>query len=338
MASRSRALAHTPAQATAVPWLAARGALIVGLAALAVAWIADLAAQVRAIAVGGELMDDFPTYHAAAVHVLDGHGLYAPMQMAPYPLTHAAAGFGFVYPPIAALVAAPLAVLPEIPAYAVVTGLSFAAFWCVATAIVRSEGFTGWVPLAATTVLVLANGPVLSGVKTGNLNLAVAASLGLLWLAPRTSGWVAVAGGLVKLYPAAGLVWARRRGGPVAVPLAVGVLLLVASVAIQGPNTWLDYGAALRNLRPDSWYPLQSPGHLFGPIVGIACSAVLLVGALRVRDDALAFGLLALAMLAPAPDLWSHYLLIAEIGFLPLACRALRAVKGSSRMKPEPSA
>lgn len=300
---------------------------------LAAWWISDIVAQVVAMGVQRELMDDFRSYYAAGLHVASDAPIYPTFEFAPYPLARAAGGQGFVYSPLAALVSVPLTILPLQPAYAVSTGIFVAAFTVVVLAIVRRAGLTGRRSLLVVLLLVLLNGPVLSNLKTGNWNLLVAAGLGLMWLAPASSGWISVAGGLVKLFPGAGLVWAVRRHAPVAAPLAAGVIAMAGSVAIQGPGPWTDFLVAFRNGQPESWYALQSPAHLFGPLVGYACAGALLLGAWRIRDDAIAFALLSLGMLAPAPDLWSHYLVIAEIGFLPLACRYAIAARTMSHSR-----
>ncbi len=86
-------------------------------------------------------------------------------------------------------------------------------------------------------------------------------------------------------------------------PLVLGVVLLAATLLLLGIQPWLDFVAVLHNARPASPYYVQSVTRVFGPMVGYTLAALLLGLVLLVRDDAVAFALLSIAMIAPAPDL-----------------------------------
>jgi hypothetical protein len=164
----------------------------------------------------------------------------------------------------------------------------------------------GWVAFTAVTAVAL-----------------VAAALGLMWLAPRWSGYLAVVGGLLKVVPGAGLVWTWRQRGPLAGPLVLGVVLSAAVVLLLGLQPWVDFVTVMHNARPSSPYYVQSVTRVFGPVAGYVTVAVLLGLVLMVRDDAIAFALLSIAMIAPAPDLVPHYMLIPMVGLLPLVSRTV---------------
>ena len=275
------------------------------------------------------LSNDFWTYRQAGSNVLAGHPVYSAAELArPFILPSAAWGKGFVYPPPAALASIPLALLPPVVGYLIFTILTAVALVTVTVCIGRREGLTGrrWGMVIA--LLTLVNGPAIGALASANLNGLVAAALGLMWLAPRQSGYVAVAGGLVKLFPGAGLAWTWRKRGQLAVPIALGLVLLAATLLLLGLQPWLDFITVMHNARPSSPYYVQSITRVFGPAVGYASAVVLLGFVLLVRDDAAAFALLSIAMIAPAPDLVPHYMLIPMMGLLPLVSRSIARATG----------
>jgi alpha-1,2-mannosyltransferase len=292
--------------------------VLLGLVALL--WAADLILEVNAAAPA--LTADFNTYWDTARRILDGGAVYAPFELAgPFSLSNNDGVGLFVYTPVAALMMVPLAALSAWPSFVVFSVASLVALWAVAVAIVRREGLRDPWSFRVITLLVFVNGSTINSVTSGNLNTFVAALVGLMWLVPGGSGYLAVVGGIVKLFPGAGLAWAWRQRASLLGPVVAGVALVGVSMLLLGPTSWTDFFTAVRHFQGDGWFPIQSPAHVFGPVVGWACAGLLLAGTLRVRDDALAFGLLSLAMIAPAPDLWSHYLLIPMIGWLPFVTR-----------------
>ncbi len=314
-----------------------RVALAALLALAAVWWLVELAGNLYNAP--GNFANDFWTYRQAGLNVLAGSPLYPADEIShPFILPSATWGHGFVYPPFAAVLCVPLALVPPAVGYLAFVGLTAITLAGVAAAIARHEGLAGprWAVLVGALALI--NGPAVGALASANLNGLVAAALGLLWLTPRWSGWVSVVGGLVKLFPGAGVVWAWRMRAPLARPIALGVALFVASLLLFGPRAWLDFVAVLNNARPSSPYYIQSVARVFGPLVGYASAAALLGLVLVVPDGAIAFALLSLAMVAPAPDIVPHYMLIPMIGVLPLVSRFIAHATGATASAVRPRA
>ena len=294
-------------------------------------WILDLVEQIRAFR--PSFMVDALSYAAAGRHLLAGEPLYALFQLSgPYELTAAAVGRGFVYPPTAALLFAPLA-----PFGAEGLSLVFAAAWflfgLLAFRLARQSGL-GVRSAALLTLVVTFSGPAINAASSGNVNLLVADALLASWLWPDSAGMLAVVGGAMKLFPAAGLIWTVRRRGSLIWPFALGVGLIVAATLAVGPAGWLDFLSAFGHGRSASWYYVASPTQLLGPGIGTAVgyglAAAACVGAWRLRDDAVAFALLGWAMILPAPDWYSHYLLLPLAAIMPLVARSLAIRFGRS--------
>jgi hypothetical protein len=287
-------------------------------------WLADLALQIAMVR--PFLMDDAESYAVAGRHLLASQPIYAAFQLAgPFGMGDAAWGRGFIYPPTAALLFAPLAPFGQ-HGLAALFLAAWGLFGLLSYRVARSIGLE--VRFAAVVALVVTvSGPAINATSSGNINLLIAAALLASWLWPRSSGYLAVMGGLIKLYPAAGLVWALRKGDPFWRPVAVGVFAVAATTALLGVGVWHDFLVAFANGRSTSWYFVPSPSQLIGPglgtLLGYGLAGLALVGVWRIRDDRLAFALLGWAMILPAPDWWSHYLLIPLAAGLPWLCAAL---------------
>jgi hypothetical protein len=304
---------------------------VVVAAGIWVALLIDAVRRASDIALG-----DFRTYWAGANHVLQGSDLYPTEQLiGPFVLGDATRGRGYVYPPSSALLSAPLALAPEAVAFAVFTIASAAILAAVVWLIARREGL-GLARSALLTVAVAGSGPAISGLVTGNVNVLVAAMLGLMWLHPRASGYLAVVGGLVKVYPAIGIVWTIRKRAPLLGPIALGLAALALSVLTLGVQSWHDFGVTMTNGISTEVFLIESPRSVLTPLVGGAVAtlvAVVLTGALialtlRLRDDHRAFLCLGLAWIALAPDWQVHYFVVALVAAVPL-------LAGFSRQRPE---
>ena len=130
------------------------------------------------------------------------HSPYSAMQLAgPYPLHEIAGGNGFVYPPTAAYPLVPLLLDGAPYVWERPECLRLAA---VALAIVRREWgrltTAGWLVAGA----IILSQPGLYEVREGQMSPLIAASVDAMWLWPRQSGYLAVAGALFELYPVAG--------------------------------------------------------------------------------------------------------------------------------------
>jgi hypothetical protein len=279
------------------------------------------------LAEGGLLhpnLADVHSYQAGARAVLSMHSPYSAMQLAgPYPLHEIAGGNGFVYPPTAAYLLVPLLIDGAPYVWNV---LNVAVFAAVALAIVRREWGTlsnaGWLVAAA----IILSQPGLYEVREGQMSPLIAASVGAMWLWPRQSGYLAVAGALFKVYPVAGLLWtARKRGSivrPVLLALAIGATVPILNFSLYGE--WITSLANARAGCPE--WSLPSFSCAGAGWLGYPVAAALLLAAWFVHRDDVAFGLLGLAMIAPAPDLYWGYLLVPFICALPLLVKVARHV------------
>ncbi len=289
---------------------------------------------------------DYESYAMGATRFLRSEPLYAPFQLAgQYGLGDAAMGRGFVYPPPAVYLAIPFSLPGESVGFALFLALSAWALGAVAYAIAVKEGL-GRSASGLVALLVLASGPAIESVATGQANTFVAAGLGLIWVRPRLSGYLAVLGALLKVFPGAGILWALRTRSPVVRPLAMGVVLSGASLLVQGPGLWADFLSSFRNGVSSSPVFPAAPRVVLAPLLGptlslaviLLLTVVLLVAVLRLRSERLAFGLLGLALILPAPDWYLHYLIIPLVGFLPLMLsRAVRLARRGRVPGPRPA-
>ncbi len=276
-------------------------------------------------AVAGALRGGFTdlfVYQFGGWAVLHGRPIYS----LPDPVT----GLYFSYPPFAAVVMAPLALLPTWLAAAVWTGASVAALAAVVLLVRRAleRPAPGWL-VALVTVGALALEPVWQNLTFGQANvlLMLAVLVDLVRPERRWSGLlVGIAAGL-KLTPLVFVVLlvligrrsaAGRAALAFAATIAVGFVLKPGSALTYWDEGLVDvprvgpaalahnqsvYGALTRLLDapPPTWVWLV--------VAGPVALAVLIVGAgwWRRGDRVLGTGLGGLAMLLASPISWSHH-------------------------------
>jgi hypothetical protein len=276
---------------------------------------------------------DFETYWTGARRVLEGRPLYPDFQLhGPFVLGDAAFGRGFVYPPTAALIAAPLGGLPMEVAFVLFTLASAASLATVVYLIGRGSGL-GRAGATIGTAILVGTGPGLDALLTGNVNALAAAGLGAMWLWPRSSGAVSTIGALVKVYPGIGILWAVRRRTPLVAPIVVGSVVVAASLLLLGSGAWRDFLTTMANGVSTEYFVVESPRSLLGGVIGssgaavvaAALTAVACLSVLRLRDDGWAFLVLGIAMILPAPDWHLHYFIVTVVGAWPLVARSLAA-------------
>jgi hypothetical protein len=300
-------------------------------------WMADAYLHVDTFLAG-----DFITYWSGARHLLEGAPLFAPEQLAgPYRLPDMDYGSGYVYPPTAAALSAPLAPLAVSVAWAIFVGGAVGLLGWAVYRIARDEGLSPR-GAAVAVALVVTSGPVGQGVFAGNVNLWIGVGLAFAWL---RSGWstaLAVIGALIKLYPGIGVLWAIRRRTFRWPPILLGAVFGLVVVVVFGLPLWRDFLTTLANARPLGASFPQPPRANLEPFVGPTLAAIgswlltaaLAVASLAVRSDRFAFFLLSLAMIVPAQEWHAHYYLIPVIGALPGACHlaaAWRSSRGRAR-------
>ena len=285
---------------------------------------ACIAGVVLGALVAGALVGGFPDLHVyryGGSAILHHTGLYA----ADDPVT----GYPFTYPPFAAVLLVPLAVLPGTAAAALWTAASVAALVATIALVLRAQGRPA--PPAAIAVLAvgaLALEPVWQTLTFGQVNLLLMLAL-LVDLHHPQRRWsgllVGVAAG-IKLTPLVLVVLlvlvgeraaARRAGLTFAGTVLLGVLVLPGSAASYWSEGLIDarrvgppalahnqsaYGALTRLLGE------PAPTWLWLVVAGPVAVAILAVARRWWSEDrTAAICLAAVAMLVASPVSWSHH-------------------------------
>jgi alpha-1,2-mannosyltransferase len=266
------------------------------------------AARARSLAI-----DFHYAFRPAALHVLHGQSPFAPIT--PAALAH---GTAFVYPPLAAFLMAPLAVLPAGVGDWVVTALLLLLPpLCLRLCGVRDLRCYGAVFLWA---------PVVWSVQTGNLSLPLALGAVLLWRYRDrvvTAAAIAAAMVAVKLFLWPVLVWLavtrRRASSLLAVVIAgaatLGAWALVGFAGLTGFPRMLGDLSALE--APDGYSPQALALKAGAPAVvasGVRYALALAVLALAVAvarredGDRRSFALVLAGSILASPIIWLHYL------------------------------
>ena len=271
-------------------------------------------------ALGGELKDLLVYQHAGKA-VLDG--------VSPYARDEPVHGLPFTYPPFAAVLMVPLALLPAWLAAAVWTAASAGALGGSVVLVRRALGRTSPAWLVVLLVLAaLALEPVWQTVTFGQVNLLLMLAVLVDLLRPerRLSGVALGLAAGVKLTPLVFVVLlalAGQRAAAARAVLAFGATVAVGFVAVPGSAAyWTDrlfdpsrvgppalahnqsvYGALTRLL--DS----APPTPLWLVVAAPLASVVVLVAAAwwRRGDRVLGTCLGAVAMLLASPVAWSHH-------------------------------
>ncbi|WP_182481254.1 glycosyltransferase 87 family protein [Nocardioides immobilis] len=280
------------------------------------------------LAVGGTVVGalvggftDLHVYRYAGRTVLDGMSVYA----ADDPVT----GLPFTYPPFAAVLMVPLALVPGWLAAGLWTGASAA---CVAATVVvvrRAHQLPtpGWL-VASVALATIALEPVWQNLAFGQVNalLMLAVVVDLVRPERRWSGvLVGVVAG-IKLTPLVFvvlLVLVGRRAAAGRAVLAFAATVAVGLVAVPGASSyWTDGLLDARRVGPPALAHNQSafgaltrlldgppPTWLWLAVAGPLALAVVVVGAAcwRRGDRVLGTCLAAMAMLLASPIAWSHH-------------------------------
>lgn len=275
-------------------------------------------------ALAGAIVGEYPDLH---VYRYGGHGLLDQWQV--YADDDPVTGYPFTYPPFAAIVMAPLTLLPGWLAAALWTAASAACLAAAVLVVRRSLGVRtpDWL-LVLVCAGSLALEPVWQNLSFGQINLILMLAVLVDLVRPerRWSGvLVGIAAG-VKLTPLVFvvlLVLVGHRGAAARASLAFAGTVLVGLVAVPGATTyWTEglleparvgppalahnqsvYGALTRLLgeTPPTW--------LWVAIAGPVAVALVIVAAAwwRRGERVLGICLGALAMLLASPVSWSHH-------------------------------
>jgi hypothetical protein len=284
-------------------WLATVG-LLGALSVFAVAIVFDNAIESDTLAF------DFHQFYAAAKAILRGESPYTPGTAT------AAWGGPYPYPPLPALVAAPLTLLP----FQAAGLLVMATLVVVALATLYVLDVRDW----RCYGLVLLWPPVISAIQTGNLTLwfGLAAAVGWRFrdrlVAPSASIGLTLAAKFF-LWPLVVWLAATRRIAAAVLACVLGAGLLLASWAVIGFSGMLDYPSLLQRLEDavgeDSYtayivgLDIGLPSAVARAVwlaigLGVLASVVVLA---RGGDERSAFIAAIAASLALTPIVWLHY-------------------------------
>jgi hypothetical protein len=309
---------HTPRANVERPWTPTIWVLAIAPPLLAMAWLIPTF-------VHRDFAADWLTYVRGTTAIFEGRSPYASWQLAgPYGLNEASDGAGYVYPPAAAVVLAPIIGSPELLATA-----NYTLYAVGLLAIAARSGRLS--PVVAAVILwsTAFHPGMVENIIVGNTSGVLA---GALAFSPVLFGALLVGfAASVKLFPA---VWAldplRRRPAPTLALVIAGVLVpTLVAVILAGPAPWIDYVNALANARPSSTGRLTL-AHLGLPTLLIYGLGLLVVGlTLRVPEKFRLLGMGAAACLV-APDLPLSYSLLLSPGIVSLWAARDRQGDGAS--------
>ena len=281
---------------------------------------------------------DFQIYHRAVTFWLDGNNIYDYWQTDPVNIR-----LGYTYPPVAAVLMTPMALLPlKVAAWISVAATAVCGFLCVWLCVRadRSDRRIDRAPtagqLALTAVITLGafcTQPLVQTIGFGQVNvyLALLVLIDAVVLLPRKSKWTGVGVGLamaIKLTPGIFLllflVNRRWRAMAVAVITAAAVSLLAAIVAPA--ETWryftqLIFESGRVGFLDDTMNQsvngilarLSSTGEPSTVLWVVVCVVVVAVGlyraraAVRLGDHLFSVTVIGLAGLLISPASWIHH-------------------------------
>jgi Glycosyltransferase family 87 len=281
---------------------------------------------------------DWVSYSRAAARFLAGQPLYVPDQLSgPYEMAHLA-GIGYVYPPPSILLFVPFLALGP-------------TTWAIANAVLFASGLAamaradfGRYAGLAFGVALLAVGlsaPYLDAMVMGNVNLGVAGLFALTWALGRGSrqiGWLAAAGGLVKIHPfaLAGFTRPAEARRTVGTAIVVAIVVTLITLPLVGVGSWIDFERAATNARPLCGYGVDAVACGLIPVVGglampalLVVAGLLVIAAIWVQIDLLSFALITIAVLVAAPEVFGHTFLLGEVLVFAVAGALARRRLGS---------
>ncbi|MBM0124035.1 glycosyltransferase 87 family protein [Pimelobacter simplex] len=266
-------------------------------------------------------LPDLHVYRYGGSAVLHQTGLYA----ADDPVT----GYPFTYPPFAAVLMVPLAVLPNAAAAALWSAASLAALMATVAVVLRARGRPAPpAVVAGVGVAALALEPVWQTLSFGQVNLLLVLAL-LVDLQRPERRWSGVLVGIaagIKLTPLVLVVLLAATGHRAAarraiVTFAATVVLGVLAVPKEAASYWTDGLLDARRVGPPALAHNQSVHGALTRVLGepaptwlwVAVAAPTAIAVLVVavrwwsRDRVAATCLAGIAMLVASPVSWSHH-------------------------------
>jgi hypothetical protein len=287
---------------------------------------------------------DWATYSNALDRLLHGGSVYDPRQLAgAYHLLDMSTNgaFGYAYPPASLVLFAPFANQPI--GLCLWLALNIGLLVSGVFAILRRELKDDAVLYLGVAILpVILWVGFIEGVTAGNVTVGLSGVLAWAWAIGRIRvPPIAVAVmGIAKVFPATLVFWttpSRLLRSLVAAGLIAGGFILV-TLPFIGVSVWLDFFRAMGNAQPNCESYGSSVTCLLAPTVGIAVAkmaAVAIAGALGlgavfVRNDLIAFTMVALSWVVPAYN-QSYYsvlpLFVVWVVVFAIGMRRLRSVE-----------
>ena len=310
-------------RSTRTRWIA--NGLVVGIPSLALTWLMILFAEAVARDGKNPPFVDWIVHGSAVGRVFAGQALFEARQLSGTYFLPDTVPAGYAYPPASVLPLIPFSgtLLGLVAWLALNIGVFLSGLWA---ALRRDLGDRTVVPFAFVLLGLMFFLPFASGVISANANLANAGIYAWCWAIGRTEGRIGLVAGLaavVKVFPGALVLWPTGRARRESLVLAIGVAvgLTVVSLPLVGLQSWMDFPVAISNALlscgegrysvPCALQPLLGTG--VAKLAAIALGGLVLIAALRTRNDRLAFVLFGVAMLVPVPDMHPHYWLIAYV-------------------------
>jgi alpha-1,2-mannosyltransferase len=282
---------------------------------------------------------DLDVYRLGSRAWLDGQQLYGRL-----PPTSAGLRLGFTYPPFAAIVLSPLALIPMTAASVLITLITIATMALTLRAVRRPLGWPG-APIAALLPVALLIEPAASTIAYGQVNVVLMAlvTADCMTSAPRwPRGLLTGIAAAVKLTPALFVLYfLLRRDYRAAGTAAASFLAWTGLGFLLAWHDSVRYWTAIvfdTGRIGGAWYAsnqnitgvLARAGLETGTRAGtglwlLLSAAVLAVACLAVRnafaagEDCLALALNGLAALLISPISWSHHWVWGELAVLALA-------------------
>ena len=298
---------------------------VLALAIVALSWSCIVVAQWKSIGIGW--FADWQTYALAWLRVSHGGPLYDAAQVAgPYRLPDMI-GRGYAYPPASVVLFAPFSSWPAgfIAWTTVNVGTLLTALWALAT---RISPMRRTLLFAAMLLGLAGFFPFEDGVGVGNLSIAAAGLFGWAYvLGERTAPGLGAIAGLARLTSGTLALAGLRNRRAAFKGIALGALLVVASLPIVGLDAWLSYPAVIANAMPDCYPGNIGIGCVFPGVAAAKWLTLLLAlavaaGAVAIPRYAyrIAFAGVASLLLSMAGDFHRHYwVLLALIPVILLA-------------------
>ncbi len=256
---------------------------------------------------------DEHAYWLGAQRLLNGQLLYDPNATSVTP-------YAYWYPPPLAQILAPIA--------AILPSRAFDISWIVLQ-LICLLWIARWRPLVALALVVYL--PVAVELSYSNVHLVLAA---LVVLGLRRWPWAFAVGAAIKIAPGLGVLYLllRRRWRDAGIAIAVGLVILVVSVAI-GPSSWSSFIATVQQRGPGDVSGILPIPYFVRLIAAVAVTVI--AGLVRPR---MGEPLLVVAITMALPTLWldAFALLIAIIPLVATDPRSVPSV-GSDPSGPRSS-